>query len=162
MTPQNVKSERLIRHVNRQQLSWRAIDVERLIEEDHSARAIRSLVGGLDLRRFYEEIESNAEEGGRPAFDPHPLRGTRSSGYQTISASTHRQNDPSTPQTRLPSRTTKFATRQLGRKVIFDPARHTIRKGGFEIRPFELATHPGSLSSLLTSQHHVPSDQEAR
>ncbi len=40
-----------------------------------------------------------------------PLRGTRSSGYQTISASTHRQNDPPTPQTRLPSRTTKFATR---------------------------------------------------
>jgi hypothetical protein len=41
----------------------------------------------------------------------NPLRGTRSSGYQTISASTHRQNDPPTPQTRLPSRTTKFATR---------------------------------------------------
>ncbi len=57
-----------------------------------------------------------------------PLRGTRSSGYQTISASTHRQNDPPTPQTRLPSRTTKFATRQLGRKVIFDPARHTKQK----------------------------------
>src|SRR5882757_643513 len=54
-----------------------------------------------------------------------PLRGTRTSGYQTISASTHRQNDPPTPQTRLPNRTTKFATRQLGRKVIFDPARHT-------------------------------------
>ncbi len=54
-----------------------------------------------------------------------PLRGTPSSGYQTISASTHRQNDPSTPQTRLPSRTTKFATRQLGRKVIFDPARQS-------------------------------------
>jgi transposase len=73
MTPQNVQSERLIRHVNRQQLSWRAIDVERLIEEDHPARAIWSLVGGLDLRRFYEEIESNAEEGGRPAFDPQML-----------------------------------------------------------------------------------------
>src|SRR6266436_3276798 len=57
-----------------------------------------------------------------------PLRGTRSSGYQTIPASTHRQNDPPTPQTRLPSRTTKFAIRQLGRKVIFDPARHTKKK----------------------------------
>jgi hypothetical protein len=52
MTPQNVKSERLIRQVHRQQLSWRAIDGERLIEEDHPARAIWSFVGGLDLRRF--------------------------------------------------------------------------------------------------------------
>jgi hypothetical protein len=34
-----------------------------------------------------------------------------------------------TPQTRLPSRTTKFATRYLGRKVIFDPARHTQKNG---------------------------------
>ena len=40
-----------------------------------------------------------------------PLPRTRSSGYQTISTSTHRQNDPLTPQARLPSRTTKFATR---------------------------------------------------
>jgi len=42
-----------------------------------------------------------------------PLRGTRSSGsgYQTISASTHRQNDLPTPQTRLPSRTSKSASR---------------------------------------------------
>lgn len=73
MTPQNLNSRRLIRHVNRQQLSWRAIDVERLIEEDHPARAIWALVGGLDLRFFYEEIESSVEEGGRPAFDPQML-----------------------------------------------------------------------------------------
>lgn len=73
MTPENTKSKRLIRHVNRQQLTWRAIDVERLIEEDHPARAIWSLVGGLDLQRFYDEIESSVEEGGRPAFDPRML-----------------------------------------------------------------------------------------
>jgi transposase len=63
----------LIRHVNRQQMSWRAVDVERLIGEDHPARAIWALVGGLDLRRFYEGIASSAEEGGRPAFDPQLL-----------------------------------------------------------------------------------------
>jgi hypothetical protein len=72
-----------------------------------------------------------------------PLRGTRSSGYQTISASTYRQNDPPTPQTRLPSRTTKSATRQLGRKVIFDPARRTTKKAP-DFRP-----GPGSVSALL-------------
>jgi transposase len=63
----------LIRHVNRQQMSWRAVDVERLVDEDHPARAIWELVGRLDLDRFYETIESSAEEGGRPAFDPQLL-----------------------------------------------------------------------------------------
>jgi transposase len=63
----------LIRYVNRRQLSWRAVDVERLIDEDHRARAIWTLVGRLDLSRFYESIESSAEEGGRPAIDPQLL-----------------------------------------------------------------------------------------
>jgi transposase len=63
----------LIRQVNRQQMSWRAVDVERLIGEDHRARAIWTLVGRLDLSRFYETIESSAEEGGRPAIDPQLL-----------------------------------------------------------------------------------------
>ena len=65
--------QRLIRHVNRQQMSWRAVDVERLIGEDHPARAIWGLLGSLDLRRFYEGVESSTEEGGRPAFDPRLL-----------------------------------------------------------------------------------------
>src|SRR6202140_4406297 len=63
----------LIRYVNRQQMSWRAVDVEKLIGEDHAARAIWALIGRLDLRRFYEHIESSGEEGGRPAFDPQLL-----------------------------------------------------------------------------------------
>jgi len=66
-------SEPLIRRVNREQMLWRAVDVEGLIEEDHSARAIWDLVGGLDLNGFYEGIECSAEEGGRPAFDPRLL-----------------------------------------------------------------------------------------
>jgi transposase len=63
----------LIRPINRQQMSWRAVDVERLIGEDHRARAIWTLVGRLDLSPFYESIESSAEEGGRPAIDPQLL-----------------------------------------------------------------------------------------
>jgi transposase len=74
MSEENAMSKRpLIRQVNRQQMSWRAVDVERLIGEDHRARAIWTLVGRLDLKRFYDGIESNAEEGGRPAFDPQLL-----------------------------------------------------------------------------------------
>jgi len=74
MDQQNTSQQRpLIRPVNRQQMSWRAVDVERLIDEDHLARAIWQLVGQLDLTQFYEAIESSSEEGGRPAFDPQLL-----------------------------------------------------------------------------------------
>ena len=65
----------LIRYVNRKQMSWRAVDVEHLIGEDHPARAIGALVGRLDLRAFYGAIESSVEEGGRPAFDPQSVCG---------------------------------------------------------------------------------------
>src|ERR1039457_7023599 len=74
MSEENLSNKQpLIRYVNRQQMSWRAVDVERLIGEDHRARAIWALVGRLDLSRFYENIESSAEEGGRPAIDPQLL-----------------------------------------------------------------------------------------
>src|SRR5438445_7230746 len=74
MRQENASSKQpLIRYVNRQQMSWRAVDVEKLIGEDHPARAIWTLVGRLDLSRFYEAIESSEEEGGRPAFDPQLL-----------------------------------------------------------------------------------------
>ena len=54
MSQENATSKQpLIRYVNRQQMSWRAVDVEQLISEDHPARAIWTLVGRLDLRRFY-------------------------------------------------------------------------------------------------------------
>src|SRR5713101_8842621 len=74
MSEENISSKQpLIRYVNRQQMSWRAIDVERLIDEDHPARAIWTLIGRMDLSRFYDNIESSAEEGGRPAIDPQLL-----------------------------------------------------------------------------------------
>jgi len=74
MSQENAASKQpLIRFVNRQQMSWRAVDVERLIGEDHPARAIWTLVGRLDFSRFYQGIESSVEEGGRPAIDPQLL-----------------------------------------------------------------------------------------
>jgi hypothetical protein len=45
MSQENVTSKRpLIRRVNRRQMSWRAVDGERLIGEDDPARAIWRLV----------------------------------------------------------------------------------------------------------------------
>jgi transposase len=66
-------SEPLLRRINREQMCWRAVDVEQLIEEDHVARSIWELVGRLDLDGFYASIECSAEEGGRPAYDPRLL-----------------------------------------------------------------------------------------
>jgi len=59
--------------VNRQQTTMCIIDVERLLEADHPARAIWEFVGRLDLSRFYEQIESVEGEAGRPAFDPRMM-----------------------------------------------------------------------------------------
>src|SRR5437879_2929880 len=74
MSQENITNNQpLIRYVNRQQMSWRAVDVEKLISEDHPARAIWTLVGRLDFSPFYRAIESSMEEGGRPAFDPQLL-----------------------------------------------------------------------------------------
>src|SRR6202171_3430345 len=74
MSQENATSKQpLIRPIKRQQMSWRAVDVERLIGEDHRARAIWTLVGRMDLSRFYDGIQSSAEEGGRPAIDPQLL-----------------------------------------------------------------------------------------
>src|SRR6202166_3000275 len=74
MSQENITDKQpLIRYVNRRQMSWRAVDVERLISEDHPAKAIWTLVGRLDLSPFYRAIDSSEEEGGRPAFDPQLL-----------------------------------------------------------------------------------------
>jgi transposase len=73
MSQENASNKPLIRYVNRQQMSWRAVDVERLIGDEHPARAIWTVVGRLDLSSFHLSIESSTEEGGRPAFDPQLL-----------------------------------------------------------------------------------------
>jgi transposase len=68
-----IKKELRLKAVNRQQMILRAVDVEKLIEPEHAARAIWELVGRLDLSRFRAEIESVEGEAGRPAYDPQLL-----------------------------------------------------------------------------------------
>lgn len=65
--------ERRLKPVNRQQMILRAVEVERLIEPDHAARAIWELVGRLELSGFTATIESVEGEAGRPAYDPRLL-----------------------------------------------------------------------------------------
>jgi transposase len=59
--------------VNRRQMVMRAIEVELLIEEDHSARSIWELVGRLDRSGYYAEIGSVEGRAGRDHTDPQVL-----------------------------------------------------------------------------------------
>ena len=59
--------------INRQQLVLRSIDVERLIDEDHSARLIWQLIGRLDLNLYYAQIEAVEGCAGREHTDPQLL-----------------------------------------------------------------------------------------
>src|SRR5215471_18993957 len=71
--PSEVPGAPRLQAVNRQQMAWRAVDVEQLIVEDHPARAIWQLVEKLDLRAFYKGIGAVEGEAGRPALDPQLL-----------------------------------------------------------------------------------------
>ena len=53
---EGIKKALRLKRVNRQQMILRAVDVEKLIEPEHPARAIWELVGGLDLSAFRAEI----------------------------------------------------------------------------------------------------------
>jgi transposase len=49
------------------------VDVERLIGEDHAARAIWEFVGQLDLSGYREEVRAVEGKAGRPGWDPRLL-----------------------------------------------------------------------------------------
>jgi len=59
--------------VNRQQMVWRAVDVERLVEPDHGVRAIWELTGRLDLTGFAADIRAVEGGAGRTPYDPRLL-----------------------------------------------------------------------------------------
>lgn len=79
--PPEAPGEPRLQAVNRQQMAWRAVDVEQLIAEDHPARAIWQLVGKLDLSSFYKSISAVEGEAGRPALDPQLLMSLWIYGY---------------------------------------------------------------------------------
>jgi len=61
------------KEINRQQLLLRPVEVEKLVDLDHPARAIWELVGRLNLEPFYIEIESVEGVAGRPVWHPRLL-----------------------------------------------------------------------------------------
>ena len=59
--------------VNRKQLRWHAVDVERLVGPDHLVRAIWELVGRLNLSRYTRTVKAVEGVAGRAAYDPQLL-----------------------------------------------------------------------------------------
>jgi transposase len=59
-----------LKRVDRQQMVWRAIDVEHLIDADHPARAIWDLLGTLNLENFCAGIKAVEGRPGRDRSDP--------------------------------------------------------------------------------------------
>jgi len=62
-----------LKPINRQQMMLRAVEVEKLVPEDHEIRGIWEFVGRLNLRRYYEDIKAEEGEAGCSAFDPQVL-----------------------------------------------------------------------------------------
>jgi transposase len=56
--------------IDREQLCWRPIDIERLIGADHAARAVWEFIGRLDLRAYQEEARAVEGKAGRPGWEP--------------------------------------------------------------------------------------------
>jgi transposase len=59
--------------INRQQMVFRAVDVEQLLEPDHLARAIWDMTGRLDLASYTSEVRAVEGAAGRPPLDPRLL-----------------------------------------------------------------------------------------
>ena len=68
----NTPSPRLA-SIDRRQLVLRTVDVEKLIDEDHSARSIWELIGRLDLSLYQAQIEAVEGQAGRDHTDPQLL-----------------------------------------------------------------------------------------
>lgn len=58
---------------NRQQIEWRAVDLESTLATDHPARLVWDFVQQLDLSAWYGEIRAVEGHAGRDAIDPAVL-----------------------------------------------------------------------------------------
>jgi transposase len=62
-----------LKRIDRSQVCWGAIDIEKLIEPDHPARGIWAMVMQLDLKELEEKIRSVEGRAGQSSYDPRML-----------------------------------------------------------------------------------------
>ena len=59
--------------IDRSQLVFRTVDVERMIDDDHSARSIWEMIGRLDLSLYLAKIAAVEGRAGRDHTSPQLL-----------------------------------------------------------------------------------------
>ena len=59
-----------VKPIDRSQMLFRTVDVERLVDEDHPARAVWAFVSRMNLDAFYAPIKAVEGVAGREAWDP--------------------------------------------------------------------------------------------
>jgi len=62
-----------LKRIDRSQVCWGAIDIEKLIEPDHPARGIWAMVMQLDLTELEDKIRSVEGRAGQSSYDPRML-----------------------------------------------------------------------------------------
>jgi len=126
--------------VDRSQQVWGVVDVERLIEEDHPARAIWALTGQVDLQPFYAPIEAVEGSAGRPPWDPRLLTSLWMYAYSRGISS----------------------AREIARRCVYEPAFQWLC-GSSEINHHSLSdfrtAHSQALAQLFTQVLGVLSAQ---
>lgn len=71
--PPTTRAIARVRRPVRNQLEWVEQDLDRVLPQDHAARAIWSLLEGMDLEAFYADIHAVIDRPGQPASDPQVL-----------------------------------------------------------------------------------------
>ena len=74
--------ERKYKHIERQQLTWGTLDLEKLVPADDPARVIWELTGRLDLSGFEARVKTMQGEAGSPAWSPRVLLSVWLYAYQ--------------------------------------------------------------------------------
>jgi transposase len=78
--PKEERAKRL-KSIDRSQCFWGAIDIQKLIEEEHLARGIWAMVNQLDLTRLEEKIKAVEGGAGQSSLDPRLLMSLWIYGY---------------------------------------------------------------------------------
>ena len=68
-----MEAAKRVKAIDRSQSFWGAIDIEKLIEEDHAARGIWAMVNRLDLSRLEKKIKAVEGHAGQSPLDPRLL-----------------------------------------------------------------------------------------
>jgi transposase len=71
--PPKQEPAKRLKPIDRSQCFWGAIDIEKLVEEDHPARGIWAMVNQLDLTRLEEKIKAVEGRAGQSSLDPRLL-----------------------------------------------------------------------------------------